>query len=106
MLFLSCLTPVKLDSLSRCCATVSRNPVHREQPLEPEPGLSHGCTLLLENRISASRNQPRLPGQQGMRREDYEDLLLLLTSKELFVLALQHNYRSCKKTAPNCWFNN
>lgn len=41
-----------------------------------------------------------------MRRGDYDDLLLLLTNKELFVLALQHNYRSCRKTAPNCWFNN
>lgn len=32
--------------------------------------------------------------------EDYEDLLLLLTTKELFVLALQCNYRRCRKTAP------
>lgn len=48
----------------------------------------------------------RLPEQPRMHKEDYEDLLLLLTTKELFVSALQHNYRGCRKTAPNRWFNN
>lgn len=58
--------------------------------------------------VPCSRKTPSLPAETSPEtpREDYEDLLLLLTTKELFLLAQQHNYRSCRKTAPSCWFNN
>lgn len=61
--------------------------------------------------VPCSQKTPSLPAETSPEtpratRDVQGGFTFAFYNQGTFVLALQYNYRICRKTAPNCWFNN